>query len=141
MKEFVLLSVLLGIYACMDLKKKGLPVWSLIFGMGSVMLLCFVDSRFTGVYSVSGLAAGLFVILVSVLTRGQIGLADGVVFCITGLCLDFWQNMALLLVSLFLLSVPAAAFFLQQKKEKELPFLPGVFLGFLILWVGGGFSV
>ena len=140
MKELILLSILLGVYACMDIKKKGLPVWSLLLGISSVLFVCFVDHRFTGVYAFSGLTAGLLVVLVSVFTRGQIGMADGFVFCITGLYLDIWQNMTLLLVSLFLLSIPAAVFFLQQKKEKELPFLPGVFLGFLILWAGGGFS-
>ena len=68
-------------------------------------------------------------------------MADGMVFLITGLYLNIWQNLALLLVSLILLAVPAAVFFLKQQKERELPFLPGVFLGFIILWAGGGFSV
>lgn len=139
MKELVLLSILLGIYAYLDAKERRLPLWILIVGIVSVFSVCFADKQFQFPYAVSGLFAGVFLMLVSVISRRQIGMADGIVFCMTGLCLDIWQNMTLLLVSLILLSVPAAVFFVQGKKKKELPFLVGVFFGYLILWAGGGF--
>lgn len=141
MKEMILLCILLGVYGIWDMKRKSLPLWLIGLGIGLVFLTGLVDSRFTSVYSVSGILAGVLVIAVSVVSRGQIGMADGMVFLITGLYLNIWQNLALLLVSLILLAVPAAVFFLKQQKERELPFLPGVFLGFIILWAGGGFSV
>jgi leader peptidase (prepilin peptidase)/N-methyltransferase len=89
-----------------------------------------------------GAAIGGFVILTSMITSGKIGLGDGILLCITGLGLGFWGNLELFCLALSLaagLSIMLLIFRLADRK-KSIPFVPFLFVGYLIL-IASGLSV
>lgn len=93
---------------------------------------------------IGGMAVGAFLLAASVLSHGQVGLGDGLVFLVCGLFLDFWENSLLLFCGLILLLLGFLVSFLYKWLTKEgeglgeRPLMPYVFLAYLggLLWRG-----
>lgn len=87
-----------------------------------------------------GLAAGLFLLTASAVSKGKVGAGDGLAFLVSGLFLDFWENSLLLFESLLLLSAVCLESWIFQREAApvEHPFMPYVFLVYLggIIWNG-----
>ena len=133
--ENVIILTMLGVHAAEDLKRRRIALpCLLVFGLvGAVVQLYCRDMTF---FSVGlGMAVGIGMLLLSLLTKGSIGMGDGLVFCVTGIYLGGARNLELLftsllyaaLFSLFLLAKGRGA---VRKRKKEIPFLPFVFLGY-----------
>lgn len=127
--------------------------------LGLMLLLCGIKDLFTGQISIliAGVTGFLMVILIpfrmdmplltmaggsligvslmgiSKVTRGQIGFGDGIIFCVTGLGLGFWQNLCLLLYGLSLSAVFSAFIFIFKSKNgtQAFPFVPFVCIGYV----------
>jgi leader peptidase (prepilin peptidase)/N-methyltransferase len=86
----------------------------------------------------AGMFVGVLLIGISLATRGQIGIGDGIVLVITGMVLNVYENSMLLLCSLVLTAV-SGMFLLVAKhvgRKYTLPFVPYIFLsyGVICLW-------
>lgn len=89
-----------------------------------------------------GIVVGIFLLAASVLSHGQVGFGDGLVFLICGLFLDFWESSLLLLGGLLLLLGRFFVGFLckkltgGRKSLEEQPLMPYVFLAYVggLLW-------
>lgn len=57
--------------------------------------------------------------LIAVLSKEQVGFGDAYLFCVTGIFLDYIQNITLLLGTLFLLGIFCIGSFLLKKKGKN----------------------
>ena len=75
---------------------------------------------------------GVFLLLLSLASKGKVGFGDGLVVCAAGL----WCGPESILLALFfaLLLVPAAAGMqrLRKRKVRELPFVPFLLAGFVL---------
>ncbi len=133
----VIIGALLLICAIHDLINKRVYVW--LIGLGGI--LTFTCLPFIGKLNITdcigGLAIGLATILISKATAGKIGMGDGILLCVTGIGLGFWNNLELFGIALFLaaiLSILLLVFRLADRK-KSIPFIPFLFAGYLIIVV------
>ena len=86
---------------------------------------------------ISGISVGILLLAVALISRGQIGIGDGLVFLVCGLFLDFWESSILLMGGLFLLMGRCLIEFFRENRErnkwrnKELPLIPYVFAAYI----------
>lgn len=133
----VILEVFLGgvlmVCAMIDMKKREIP---LILLGSAFMILCLsfpLHNNITWIEGIGGVLIGITLFGVNKISRGQIGSGDAFVFCITGVYLGFWENLNLLLYSLFIAAVFSIGLIIIKKVHRKyaIPFVPFVFLAYL----------
>lgn len=84
-----------------------------------------------------GAAVGLVFLGLGVVTRGMVGLGDGLLLGVLGLYLGFWDTFRLLCVGTCLAGLLSAAGILTGKRKWEdtIPFVPFLGLAFLLRFV------
>jgi len=99
-----------------------------------VLLLCTIWNQEVHLfYSLGGISIGLILLGISFITRGQIGMGDGLIVCITGMSLGFTKNAMLLGFGLFgsaIFSMILLSFKLANRK-KTIPFVPFLLCGYV----------
>ncbi len=118
-------------------KREILPASLWVFGGAGLAL-----QRIWGGQGWQSLAGGVFVgvmlLFCALVTRGNIGMGDGLLLCITGLYLGFEKNLTLALGGLLLCGCCSAILLLTGRVNKKTgipfaPFLLGAYLGGLFL--------
>ncbi|SKB97585.1 leader peptidase (prepilin peptidase) / N-methyltransferase [Lachnospiraceae bacterium] len=81
-----------------------------------------------------GAFIGISLVLMSVITRGKIGLGDGLMLTVTGLLLGFTDNLKILTMSVLLTAGFSVILMIFGKcrKDTELPFAPFLLGAFLV---------
>ena len=137
MKELCILAFLVW-NSWRDIRKHEISLTlTLIFGIGG-MLLFWQDHE--TLWDVVGSASvGLGMIGMSILTRGAVGMGDGLLLLALSGVLSSGELLLTLLLGLFLCAVWGTGLLLVRKKEKhtEIPFIPFLSLGYLggiVLW-------
>lgn len=90
----------------------------------------------------TGVIEGGFLMGLSKITHGQIGIGDGIVFTTSGLMFGFFENGILLFLSLVLAAV-AGVFLLLFRcvgRKDTIPFVPFIFVGYGVMCVWKIFS-
>jgi leader peptidase (prepilin peptidase)/N-methyltransferase len=152
-------ELLLGIFLAgcgwTDARKREVSLLWLLCGAvaGGICMLQKISlgnffSRLVSMEEASGIFVGIFLLVVAVLSKGQIGLGDGLGFFVSGLFLDFWKNSLLLLGGLGLLLfrvgfehfVPKKTPRQETEKNTEQPLFPFVFAAYIggLLWMQKG---
>ena len=133
--RIVILCGLLLLCSIEDVQKKKVSLWSIMFG-GVLILGCIiVKAPLPLLEHLAGCLVGVFVIILSKLTHGKIGMGDAFLLCITGLGLGFWGNLELFcfgllfaaIISIFLL------IFRIADRKMSIPFVPFLFAGYVVL--------
>lgn len=116
----------------------------LIFGLIGIMVN-IIERDLTAGAILLGSGLGGVLLIVSRLSKGQLGEGDGWVFLVSGLYLGGMGNMQLCYLAFLLVLVCGlmhlvTGLFLRRRALKELPFVPYVFAAFLVmnLWRMGG---
>lgn len=129
----VLLIIWLLICSWQDLKKKSISIYFIIGGF----VLLFLGSLYWGEVSlisrIAGGGIGVVLLGLNPLTKGQIGLGDGFIIGIIGVCFGFTSNASILLVALFLSAVISIILLVFKKVDRKhtIPFVPFILLGYL----------
>lgn len=121
-----------------DIKLKRI---SLVFtGAMAVIgaVLCFFrEGGFSGL--LPALLPGLFFILLSVSSRGGIGMGDGIVLTAAGFFRTWEELLAIIFLAVFLAGAYAAVLFLMRRQgEERFAFVPFLFLADVLLKLLGG---
>ena len=99
----VLLCVMLTGSAWIDIRRKQISLlWIILFAVLGVLVNVILH-RNTLWSALGGICIGAFLIGISRITRGAIGLGDGCIVCVTGVYLGFYKNMQLLLPNILVL--------------------------------------
>ena len=123
-----------------DIKKKTVPVIPMmLWGIAGVILhLYFGRISYAGM--ASGLIPGACAYVLSIATHEKIGKGDALLLIVTGIYMGFWGNVFMLWIGMILAAfggVVAMVMF-DKNKNHELPFVPFLFAGFLIVMFCNG---
>lgn len=124
---------LLAICTGTDIKSRKVSVFILLgFGIAGIAALAMSRTLLIpGV--IGGIGTGAVVAGISIMTRGAVGMGDGLLLMVTGIYLGFWGNVELLAGGLFLAAVYSIFLLVFKKagRNREMPFIPFLFLAFL----------
>lgn len=130
--EQTVILLFLGWNSWTDIRKKEISLWSVcllaLYGIGKV----FYEGTLAW-SSLESLAVGGGVLCLSALTRGAVGMGDGVLLIALGCVLPLELLSALFLMGLLGSSVWGMFLlvFLKKSGKTELPFVPFLLLGYV----------
>lgn len=134
----IFMLALLMLCAAEDFKKKEVTItYIMLFGIGGLVLHMFSPN--CSIYSMLfGILLGVAVAAVSFLSRGNIGMGDGVLLMVTGIYLGGFENLRLFLTGLLLTAVWALMLILVKRKNKkeQIAFVPFLLAAYVIMLVG-----
>lgn len=130
---------LLGLCSLEDVKYRRLTViYILMFGIAGVVLHLFAPV--CSIYSMLwGMLLGIVLILISIATRGSLGMGDGILMVVTGVYLGGYGNLQLFLYGLLLSALCSLGLLVLKKKKKkdEIAFVPFLLLSYFFMLFQG----
>lgn len=130
---------LLGLCSLEDVKYRRLTViYILMFGIAGVVLHLFTPV--CSIYSMLwGMLLGIVLILISIATRGSLGMGDGILMVVTGVYLGGYGNLQLFLYGLLLSALCSLGLLVLKKKKKkdEIAFVPFLLLSYFFMLFQG----
>ena len=130
-----LLGIILALFAVQDFTKKKIHLGFII--LAAVLLAVCIPfcSTITMVDRITGVLVGMMVILISKMTRGKIGMGDGLLLCITGLGLGLWSNIWMFAIALFFAAVVSVILLITHiaNRKNSIPFIPFLFVSYLFI--------
>lgn len=127
-----------------DWKYLGLPVWLLLVGIiggiGCVLYSLFWEDVTLFDVGMSFLP-GIIALVLSFVTKEQLGYGDGCLLLAMGGCMGFQKTIMAVMLALsasFLISILLIILRKAGRKQK-LPFVPLLFAGSMAVWGGGMF--
>lgn len=101
----LLIGLVLIVAAIVDGRHKHVPIiWMAVLFVLAIVSVC-IGGKYQYLSYWLGIVPGILLILTSLLTRGQIGMADGIVLMALGLYLGWFAIISLLFVALLLAAV------------------------------------
>lgn len=140
MAGYVIVFIYLLSMAVYDLKKKEihLPLSAAVAViLFTRQLFLIAGGKSPAADAFLGIGVGVALIVVSIVSRGAIGIGDGILFMICGLLLGIYENSVLLFLSLVLTAFVSGMLLIIRRAERTdtLPFAPFVFVGFGVMCV------
>ncbi len=135
--RIVCMGMLVGLSAT-DLKSRRISGTMLMIGS----ILAAVYAVFAGGghirLAMGGLLTGLIFVLVSKVTREQLGYGDSWLLCILGTYLGIWKLLELMFAAWIAVALAAAAVLALHKYQRgaALPMVPFITAGYAVMWAG-----
>ncbi len=129
---------MLAICAAEDIRKKQIHL-NLILAFGIIGVVFHMLWQMQTIENVLfGMGVGGALLLLSVLTRGKIGIGDGILLVVTGIYLGLEQNLELLVCSLFICAVYALFLLALRKRSRKdtVAFVPFVLISYVCMLAG-----
>lgn len=131
------ITLLLGLFTCAWIDWKKQLVYSAIPAFLGIVGICFhIVSQSITIWNVlAGMSLGGVFLVISWLTKEEVGMGDGIIFMLTGIYLGFWNNLELIVLTLLLAGVIACVLMISKKKGRKdrMPMIPIVFVAYVIL--------
>ena len=118
-----------------DIKRQQLSLESIIIFLAAGMIIRLFVLKTGMLEIISGMALGLFCLIISKITGEAVGYGDGLVILVIGVCLGI-QGAVITLCMSFVIMMVLAIFLLIEKGfgyNAALPFVPCIF----VAYVGG----
>lgn len=134
--RMMIVGIYLLIVSITDLRARKISKTVTFLCLLGIIISFIMERKMPGILSLSGIAVGLFLVGLSIITKGAIGIGDGIVFCMTGFSLGFVDNFSLLCMSLLgggIVSIFLIVFKKAGRKDR-IPFVP-----FICIAYGGMF--
>lgn len=128
----ICLIIILGVICVFDIKRKKIPVYMLIILAAAGIISNFTVGEFDIEKRIIAMLPGMILLIVSMITKQQIGYGDGMIILIMGLYIDIDDILSIVLSS-FLLSYIAAIILMtvfKKKKNFEMAFSPFLLIGY-----------
>ena len=129
----ILLILWLGICSLQDIKKKSISIYYIIGGFILLFIVSISLEQVSIVSRIAGGGIGLLLLALNPLTKGQIGIGDGIIIGVIGICFGFTSNVSILLVALFFSAFISIILLVFKKvnRKQTIPFVPFLLLGYL----------
>ena len=141
--EWVVNGIMLAFCSIQDIREKKISLWKIkVYGILATAISLwklFSLNEALGILIcrfLAGLLPGIFLLILSKITREAIGYGDGLILLFIGLSLGFWECIGIFftgLLGVFLAALLILLFF-GRKKGLEIPFIP-----FLLTGLAGGY--
>lgn len=132
-----LTMILLGICTYFDIREKKIPMLPVC--LSAVLSVGFSVHRnsFDIASLLMGLLMGVLLCGFSLLSKGGIGLGDGLLAGACGVCIGFYETLGLFFGGFFLAGITGFLLVLVGKKsmKEELPLVPFLYVAYSILCV------
>ena len=127
-------GIYLFVMAVVDMKSRYLSVKILAFGGMLCIMSAFITTTVIWQSMAGGLLTGAVFVILSLLTRGQIGMADGIVLCMTGIVSGTAGNLAIIAWALILVAIVSTVLVLIKRlgRRSRIPFIPFIFAGYVL---------
>lgn len=129
----ILFIIWLLVCSIQDIRDKKLSVFLIFLGFVCLFPFSLVSNTVSIYNRLGGLLLGLFLIAMTYITRGQIGIGDGLFIMVIGVCFGFGISSAMLIYGLLLSALISLCIILLRKGKRDtrIPFIPFLFLGYL----------
>lgn len=128
----ICLIIILGVICVFDIKRKKIPVYMLIILAAAGIISNFTVGEFDIEKRIIAMLPGMILLIVSMITKQQIGYGDGLIILIMGLYIDIDDILSIVLSSFLLSSIVAIILMTVFKKKKnfEMAFSPFLLIGY-----------
>ena len=128
----ICLIIILGVICVFDIKRKKIPVYMLIILAAAGIISNFTVGEFDIEKRIIAMLPGMILLIVSMITKQQIGYGDGMIILIMGLYIDIDDILSIVLSSFLLSSIAAIILMTIFKKKKnfEMAFSPFLLIGY-----------
>lgn len=128
----ICLIIILGVICVFDIKRKKIPVYMLIILAAAGIISNFTVGEFDIEKRIIDMLPGMILLIVSMITKQQIGYGDGMIILIMGLYIDIDDILSIVLSSFLLSSIAAIILMTVFKKKKnfEMAFSPFLLIGY-----------
>lgn len=135
----IITMLLLFVCTISDVKSKKIPISALIVGGGLTLACIPLQKGVTLSGILCGMSIGVVMVIIGKVTDEQIGIGDGIIFCILGAGHGFVTGITVLEISLFLTAVTVALLLVFGKIEKKgrIAFMPFILTGYCLAVAGG----
>lgn len=140
MAGYIIVFTYLLMMAVYDIKKKEIHLpftaaAAVILSGRQIYFVCRGEVSLQSAFL--GVIVGIVLVAISLLTRGEIGIGDGILFMICGLLFGIYENGVLLFLSLVFTAIVSGALILTRHAGRKytLPFAPFVFAGFGVMCI------
>ena len=127
----------LSMLAIEDGHKQKIPVLPVVLCGIAGVIFHLMFERITVMDMLGGFLIGLFLLFLSLYTRGKIGKGDGILLMATGVYLGFWNNLLLLWMASCMAGIFGIGVCIKRRKWRgtRLPFVPFLFLAFCLILI------
>lgn len=129
-----IVAIILMFLSWQDIRKKKINLGFCVISITFIILASFLFHLKSLLFMTSGILVGVFIMIISYITREAIGMGDGVAFVITGLAAGGVINFEILIISLFLASFTGMylLIFKKSNKKETMAFLPYIAISFIL---------
>jgi leader peptidase (prepilin peptidase) / N-methyltransferase len=116
-----------------DIKRKEIHISMLFIGIILGLVGAFFILETSIQNRILGLALGVMLLLLNVVTKGQIGIADAIIVSTIGITLGFYITSGILLLAVFLSAIVSLVLMILRrvKRKTTIPFIPFLLAGFV----------
>jgi len=134
----VLVGIMLTVCAIEDWYTKKITVLWPVTGMMIAVVIRLSDGSFFAWEYWIGVLIGMFIFLLAIVSREQIGKGDGLVLVVCGFCLGWEQTLSLVLGAMIMFLIVGVMSIVYRNKSRNtvmayLPFLWAIFMISLII--------
>ncbi len=127
----IIVILLTGINSIQDIRKREIFFFlTIAVGVAGVIWSLSQGANFSEI--MIAFVPGIMLILLSVLTKGKIGIGDAVILLAIGCWRDVYYVFFVLLTALMIASAAGIFCIINKKRKIELPFVPFLFAGCLL---------
>lgn len=127
-------AVLLLTESAIDIKKKQINILLVISSMVIAVLTIIFNTDFL-FSALLGLFEGLVIVILSLITKGALGMGDGLILCATGILLGYKDNFCLIFSGCVFAALFSIVLLMLGKADKKsrIPFVPFLLAGMLLV--------
>lgn len=132
---FCILLAGLVVEAIKDIKEKKIYLAVVLVELPVLMGAQYWMGKGGAAIWIASVGIGAFFYLISVITRGQIGKGDALVFCMTGAGVGLYDNLLLIYVAFFLAFLAAVFLWAVRgvNKKYSIPLTPFILCAYLLV--------
>src|SRR5699024_9094165 len=120
----IVLLIWLFLCSWQDLSRQEINLVLIGVGFISLFILSLIEGELHLWERAIGVSLGMILILLNKITRGQIGLGDGLILSVTGISMGYYINSILLVYSLFIAAIFSILYISIKRvdKKKTIPY-------------------